>query len=321
MVRHLMLPLLLLVALAARAADPLPSWREGPARTAILDFLDAVTDPAGADFVPARERVAVIDNDGTFWCERPEYVPTAFQVQLMASRAAAGVVSPDSMPYRAWLAGDRDALREYGYDEAYQALIRSFAGMSVEAFADSARAFLARQRHERFGVPPTELYYLPMLELHGLLAAHGFQVWVVTGGEQGFVRSYLEAVVGIPPERVIGSWTPPVYHEEQDGTVRMLRGDEQVYNGHEHKPANIQLRIGRRPIFAAGNSNNDQAMCRWSATGPQRSLSLWIRHDDDVREYAYDRGTDRIAALAAEHPRVVEVSMARDWARVFAREE
>jgi hypothetical protein len=166
-------------------------------------------------------------------------------------------------------------------------------------------------------VPPTELYYIPMLELYRLLAAHDFQVWVVTGGEQAFVRSYLEEVAGVPPERVIGSWTPPVYHEQEDGTVRMVRGDGQVYNGHEHKPANIELRIGRRPIFAAGNSDNDQAMCRWTVSGRRRSLALWIRHDDAAREYAYDRGTGGIAALAAGHPAVFEVSMARDWVRIF----
>ena len=191
--------------------------------------------------------------------------------------------------------------------------------MPVEAFPDSARAYLARTRHERFGVPPTELYYLPMLELMRLLESQGFQVWVVTGGEQDFVRSYLEDVVGIPPERVIGSSTPPVYGEE-DGDVTMVRGAEQVYNGHQHKPANIQLRIGRRPIFAAGNSNNDEPMCRWSVTGPRRSLALSIRHDDASREYAYDRGTDRIAALTASSAQVHEVSMARDWARVFAHD-
>ena len=266
MTRTLLASVLLLAAAAAAgrrrlAADPLPSWREGAAKAAILDFVAAVTDPGDADFVPVAERVAVIDNDGTSWCERPEYVPTAFQVQLMASMAAAGKVSADSMPYSAWLAGDRDALGDFGWNEAYQALIRSFAGMPVEAFADSARAYLARNRHERFGVPPTELYYVPMLELMRLLESQGFQVWVVTGGEQDFVRSYLEDVAGIPPERVIGTWTRPVYGEE-DGEVTMVRGAEQVYNGHQHKPANIQLRIGRRPIFAAGNSNNDAPMCR-----------------------------------------------------------
>ena len=155
-----------------------------------------------------------------------------------------------------------------------------------------------------------------MLELMRLLEAHEFQVWVVTGAEQDFVRAYLEAVTGIPPERVIGSWTPPVY-SETGGKVSMVRGDEQVYNGHEHKPANIELRIGRRPIFAAGNSNNDEPMCRWSVSGPRRSLALWIRHDDAEREYAYDRGTERLADLIDESPLAYEVSMARDWAQVF----
>jgi len=307
---------ILILSALTSAAEPLPSWREGEAKTAIIDFLAAVSDPGGGDFVPVAERVAVIDNDGTAWCERPNYASTEFQVQLMRSQAASGKVDPDTMPYRAWLADDKDALRKFGWGEAYQALIRSFAGMPVTAFRDSARAFLARARHERFGVPYTDLYYPAMLELMRLLEAHDFQVWVVTGAEQDFVRAYLEAVTGIPPERVIGSWTPPVFSDE-GGKVSMVRGDVQVYNGHGHKPANIELRIGRRPIFAAGNSNNDEPMCRWSVSGPGRSLALWIHHDDAEREYDYDRGTDRLADLVDRSPLAYEVSMARDWARVF----
>ncbi len=320
MLRHLVLVVFMFAAALAQAADPLPNWRDGEVKTAIEDFLAAVTDPAGDEFVPVAERVAVIDNDGTSWCERPGYWSTQFQVQLMASMADAGKVSPDTMPYSAWLADDRDALRAYGYSEAYQALIRSYAGMPVTAFTDSALAYLDRASDPRFGVRPTDLYYPPMLELMRLLEAHDFQVWVVTGAEQQFVRSFLEDAAGIPPERVIGSWTPPVYGEE-GGEVTMVRGDRQVYNGHQHKPANIELRIGRRPIFAAGNSNNDQAMCRWSVTGPRRAMALWIHHDDAEREYDYDRSTEHIAALAAEHPWTFEVSMARDWARVFKHDD
>ena len=133
---------ILVLCAVAGAADPLPSWRDGEAKSAIADFVAAVSDPDGAEFVPVAERVAVIDNDGTAWCERPNYASTEFQVQLMRSRAALGKVDAETMPYRAWLADDRDALKKYGWNEAYQALIRSFAGMPVAAFGDSARAFL-----------------------------------------------------------------------------------------------------------------------------------------------------------------------------------
>ena len=307
---------LTLSACAAVAAEPLPSWRDGATRAVILDWLAAITDDGGPDFIPVPERVAVFDNDGTSWCERPGYSPTQFQVSLARSLAAEGRVDADAMPFRAWFADDRDALKEFGWGRAYEVMNASFAGMPVAAYRDSARAWLARTPHERFERPHTDLYYTPMRELMRLLERHGFQVWIVTGGAQDFVRSYSEQAIGVPPERVIGSWTPPVYHHE-DGVVSMVRGDTQVYNGHEHKPANIELRIGRRPVFAAGNSNNDEPMCRWTISGERRGLAIWIHHDDAEREYDYGRPGSRIEKLTRESDRAVEVSIRRDWARVF----
>ena len=312
--RRLCLIVVLLLATAAHAADPLPSWRDTSVKAAVLQFVATVTDTASADFVPVAERIAVLDNDGTSWCERPGFVPTAFQVGLLRGLVDRGEVDGTVMPHSAWLADDRDALREFGWSAAYDALNTAFAGMPVAAYRDSARAFLARERHPVYGVPHTELYYTPMRELARLLEDRGFQVWIVTGGEQAFVRSYIEEAFGIPPEHVIGSWTRPVYDRDE---LTMVRGVDRVYNGHQEKPANIDLRIGRRPIFAVGNSNNDEPMCPWSVSGERPALALWIHHDDPDREYEYDRGTSRIARLASEHPHAYEVSMARDWARVF----
>lgn len=318
---HRLLRLVFITLVAATAlADPLPSWHDADVKAAILEYVAAVSDPTSPDHVPAPERIAVLDNDGTCWCERPQYSPTQFQVHLLRSLAAAGKVDAAAMPTRAWLDDDTGALRRYGWNEAYHDLNAQFAGLPVQAYRDSARAFLATERHPRFGVLQTDLYYRPMRELKALLEDHGFQVWMVTGGAQDFVRAYLEDVFGVPPERVIGSWTAPVYHLDDDGRPTMVRSDQRVYNGHEHKPANIELRIGRRPIFAAGNSDNDEPMCRWTLHGERRSLALWIHHDDDAREYAYDRGADRLADLCREHPHAHEVSMKRHWRRIFDHE-
>lgn len=315
-VRTTLVVLLLLVTGSSRA-ESLASWNEGPVKEAITAWLAAVTDPDGPDFIPGPERVAVFDNDGTSWCERPDFVSTSFQVSLARSMAALGKADPDSMPFKAWFANDRDALRAYSYRQAYIDLNACFAGMPVEAYRDSARAWLDRQRHSRFGVNPADLYYAPMMELKDLLLANGFQVWIITGSAQDFVRSFSEQVVGIPPERVIGTWTTPVYRETADGSAELVRGPLQTYNGHENKPAHIEQRIGRRPVFAAGNSNNDQAMCRYAVTGERRGMALWIHHDDPEREYDYDSGTRRIAELCERNPRAFEVSIRRDWTRVF----
>ena len=309
--------LLMITAVTAAAADSLPSWNAGPVKTAILEWLTATTDEQGPDFIPVPERIAVFDNDGTSWCERPGWGPTDFQVHLARTLAAAGKIDPEAMPFKAWFADDRDALRKHGYQESYGQMNAAFAGMPVAAYRDSARAWLARDIHPRFGVRRTDLYYLPMVELMRLLEAHDFQVWIVTGGVQDFVRAYSEEVIGIPPERVIGTSTQPVYLKNDDGTVTLVRGEVQVNNGHEAKPANIELRIGRRPVFAAGNSNNDEPMCRYAVTGQRLGLAIWIEHDDEEREYEYGR-PGRIGELCEEHPSAHAVSMKKDWARVFA---
>lgn len=298
------------------ADDPLPSWNDTPVKQAIIHWLEAVTDPTGPDFVPVPERVAVFDNDGTFLCEKPRNPSSMFQVLMLRRQVEAGKVDGTIMPHRAWLADDRDALREFGYKKAYVEMNKAYAGMPVTAYRDSARAFIERSHHPRYKVPYSDLYYAPMLELATELRLHGFQLWVVTGSEQDFIRSFLEDATGVPPERIIGSCTPAVAHEE-NGIVNLVRGDTQIYNGHEAKTANIETRMGRRPIFCVGNSNNDQSMCRYTATGPRRSLALWIHHDDAEREYAYDRSTSRIKELVQEKANVHEVSIQETWNTLF----
>jgi phosphoserine phosphatase len=312
----LVLLMMIVSAVTAAAATELPSWNDGPVRTAILEYLADVTDPGHADFIPVAERIAVLDNDGTFWCERPDYASTMFQRSLLMSRIDQGLADIDQPPFRAWYEYDRGALRDFGWGEAYRRMNMAFAGMPVAAYRDSAASWLDRHPHSDFKVRHTELYYVPMLELARLLEAREFQVWVVTGAAQDFVRSYIEQAAGIPPERVIGSWTP-ARSVIEGNTITVVRDSIQVGNGYEKKPANIETRIGRRPVFAAGNSNNDHPMCLYSITGQRRGLAIWIHHDDRKREYDYDRGTDRMQKLVKELDGAHEVSIRRDWSRVF----
>jgi phosphoserine phosphatase len=155
-----------------------------------------------------------------------------------------------------------------------------------------------------------------MLELKEYLEAHGFEIWIVTGSEQDFVRALYQEVFGIDPARVIGTWTTPIY-SVVEGKPQLHRGKVRVYNGHEHKPENIFVRIGHRPIFAAGNSDNDEPMCLYAVTGAHRGLAIWIQHDDAEREYARRGHPDKIAALCRQNPAAIAVSMKSDWARVF----
>lgn len=317
--RALVILFLILTSLGSALAHDLPSWNEGPTKTAILEYLTAVTRSDSPDFIPVTERVAVLDNDGTFWCERPDYASTMFQRSLLIRAMRQGKADSTQQPFKAWLDYNRDDLREFGWRDAYRIMNETFAGMPVTDFREAAQTFLDNHPHSEFKVRHTELYYQPMLELARLLEDHDFQVWVVTGAEQDFVRSYIEAACGIPPERVIGSWTPAV-SDVVDGQVTLVRGAVQVYNGHEAKPGNIETRIGRRPVFSAGNSNNDMPMCLYSVTGQHRGLAIWIHHDDSEREYDYDRGTSRMDQLVKDHDSAHEVSMKNDWKRVWKRD-
>lgn len=308
--------LLLLLSPVRGLADELPSWNETPVKQAILEYLATVTTPDSEEFIPLPERIAVFDNDGTFWCERPSNPSTRFQTWLLGKLVAQGRVDGQARPYRAWLQDDRQALRKYGWKESYRRMNAAFAGMPVTAFRDSVEVFMAQARHEDYQVPFTSLYYQPMLELARLLRENGFQIWVVSGSEQDFLRTFLEDATGVPPQRAIGSWTPAVA-SEQNGKVSIVRGTDQVYNGHEAKAANIETRIGRRPVFCVGNSNNDEVMCRYAVTGPRLGMALWVHHDDPRREYEYDRGTDRMSALVGEKKSAWAISMSQDWQRLY----
>lgn len=297
-------------------ADDLPSWNDTPVKQAIFDYLQAVTTVGNPYFIPIPERVAVFDNDGTYWCERPNYPSTLFQAHLVRRLAENGIIDGQKMPFKAWIADDRDALKKYGWKESYREMNAAFGGLPVQAYRDSARAFMDRSEHPEYHVPFSELYYAPMHELAALLKDHGFQLWVVTGSEQDFMRSFLEDATGVPPERVIGSWTPAVSTQEGK-EIKIVRGTVQVYNGHAAKPGNIETRIGRRPVFCVGNSNNDQPMCRYSVTGPRRGMALWVLHDDKEREYQYDKGTDDMADLVNESDHAWRISMDEDWEILF----
>ncbi len=315
--RQLIISLLILFIIPQFSlAGELSSWNETPVKEAILDFISTITDPNNSEFVPQPQRVAVFDNDGTFICEKPNYPSTLFQAGLVKSFIADGRIDGSKMPFKAWNTLDKDALKKFGWKKAYQDMNNAFGGMLVTAYRDSARAFMERHRHPKYDVPLARMYYKPMLELAELLTKNGFQLWVVTGSEQDFIRSYLYDATGVPPERVIGSWTPAVSTQEGK-EIRLVRGTIQVYNGHEAKPGNIETRIGRRPVFVVGNSNNDQPMCRYAVTGHQPGFALWLHHDDPHREYEYDRGTDRMAGLVQENHKAWRISIAKDWKQVF----
>ena len=324
--RRAALGLAALVALAtppafAQAPDPLPSWRDGPRRRELLDFVAAVTTQGGPDFVRPADRIAVFDNDGTLWVEQPAYVQLLFILDRIRALAPANPGWASDPVFVAALAGDMHGALSEGTAGLLRLVGAAQAGNTPEAFQRIAAEWLAIARDRRWNRRYTELVYQPMLEVLTLLRAHGFGCFIVSGGGVEFIRAFAEETYGIPPHQVIGS-TFALAPGEAEGRIVLTREPRVDFvDDGPGKPVGIARQIGRRPIAAFGNSDGDWHMLRYATEGPGRRLGMIVRHDDAEREYAYDRESHvgRLARALDEAParRWQVVSMRQDWARIF----
>jgi phosphoserine phosphatase len=309
------------VSRSSAATDPLPSWNDGAARQSIVDFVALVTDPAGPDFVPGPERIAVFDNDGTLWAEQPAYTQLLFAIDRVNALAPEHPEWNSTQPFRAVLEGDMEALAAAGHHGLLELVMATHAGMTTAEFEAVVTGWLATARHPETGKPYTEMVYQPMLELLDYLRANGFTTFIVSGGGIEFMRPWTEAVYGIPPEQVVGSSITTVY-EVRDGVPVLVRQPKiDFIDDKEGKPVGIHSHIGRRPIAAFGNSDGDFQMLEWTTAGDGARLGVLIHHTDADREWAYDRDSHvgRLARgldEAADRGWVV-VDMREDWKVVF----
>jgi len=303
-------------ATPATAADLLPSWNPGPAKNTILQFVADVTDQAGPSYVPPADRIAVFDNDGTLWTEKPIPVQADFVFQRIVDLAPEHPEWQTTQPYQAVLEQDVETLQSLSAEEVEELVFATHAGMTEEEFDATVKAFLATAKHPRFGVPYTETVYQPMLELLAFLQANGFKTFIVSGGGVEFMRAFSEEVYGIPREKVIGSSLQYEFQQTSDGSVLIRQPEMVSFDDRAMKPANIQLDIGRRPILAGGNSNGDLEMFQYTGGDEGPFLDLAIVHDDAEREYDYLTNTDELMTAAAQNPWMF-VSMKNDFKTVF----
>jgi hypothetical protein len=298
------------------AGDPLPSWRAGAARDAIVDFIARVTDPSDEDFVAVAERVAVFDNDGTLIVEQPTAIQFAFMLDRVNTLARDRPDWASTQPFQAVLEEGLQAMPNLDFAERRAIGVATAANMTEEEYAALVDAFVATSRHPRFQTRYTDAVYQPMLELIELLQANDFKLFIVSGGGIEFIRSYSEPVYGIPRENVIGS-SRKLDLRERDGRLVIFRktGLARV-NAARFKPLSIQLHTGRRPVLAVGNSDGDLEMLRYTDGNEKPSLVLLVQHDDADREYAYSDDSVRVRQVAKDAGWQI-VSMHEDFARVF----
>ncbi|MCW2555926.1 MAG: phosphoserine phosphatase [Mycobacterium sp.] len=300
----------------------LESWNEGPSKSAIVDFVGRVTSDS-PDYVAPEARVAVFDNDGTLWCEKPMYVQLDFLLRRFKEQAEADPALQDKEPYKAAYTGDLKWLGEtvtkhYQGDDAdfkvlLAAVLTAHHAITVEEHAGRINAFFAEANHPTLDRPYTSCGYAPMVELLRYLEDNGFTCYIVSGGGRDFMRPITASMYGIPPERVVGSSVGLIY---KDANVYTTSEPEFLDDG-PMKPIRLWSRIGRRPIFAAGNSNGDIEMLQFTAASSGPSLQLLVLHDDADREFDYVTGAEK----ALEHARTDDwtvASIRNDWATVFA---
>jgi len=304
----------------------LASWKETPTKRTIIEFVAAVTDKDSSSFVPPEERIAVFDNDGTLWCEKPMYIQLDYILRKLAAWAQRDPELRSQQPWKAawekdfeWLGG---AVTQYyqGDDsrlrELLGGILKLSAGQSVDRVEAEAKGFIKIERHPTLGLTYKDCIYLPMVELLRYLEANGFINYIVSGGGRDFMRGFADNLYGIPRERIIGSRVAYRFVENDIGGNIEQQAELDVIDDGPGKPIQIWNVIGRRPILAAGNSNGDIQMLAFAGGPSLPALRLLLLHDDPEREFKYVAGAEKIISIA-DSEGWATVSIKDDFKQIF----
>ncbi len=305
----------------AEVADPLPSWNDGATKSAIIDYVTSVTEEGSGDFVPVEDRIATFDNDGNLWAEKPAYFQLFFALDRIKQLAPDHPEWETSEPYKFVLENDMDALMASGVKGLLELVMASHANLTEDEYRQVVNDWLKTKEHPRFNKPYTQLIYQPMLELMDYLRAHDFKLFIVSGGGIDFLRVWATEAYGIPSDQIIGSSLKAKYSYEQGvGTITKLP-ELNFVDDHDGKPVGIHQHIGKKPIFASGNSDGDLQMLQYTDSNTYPSFQLYLHHTDAEREWAYDRDThvgrlDKGLDEAREKGWTV-IDMKNDWKTIF----
>jgi phosphoglycolate phosphatase-like HAD superfamily hydrolase len=327
---HELIPLGPASAQTATLSAALPSWNDGPAKQAILDFVRATTDQASSKFVPPEERIATFDQDGTLWVEHPIYSQVVYCLDRVPAVVEKSPKLKNVEPFKTVLSGNSEAIAKLTLPDLEKILVATLTGMSVDEFNAEAKKWLTTAKDPRWKRPYTDLIYQPMLEVMQYLRGNGFKTYIVTGGGQDFVRVYSQRVYGIPPEQVVGTAGGTKFGYK-DGKPFLTKEPKLLLNDDKAgKPEGIHLMIGQRPYAAFGNSDGDRQMLEYIGAGDGARLMMLVMHDDEKREYAYGPaqglppskvGTFTQALYdEAKNKDWPVISMKNDWKKIFSFE-
>lgn len=315
---------LLLLPAYAFADDPLPSWNESKNKQAIIQFVEKTTNKTSKDYLPPEKRIATFDNDGTLWSEKPLYFQLLYVFDRIKKQSSVHPEWKTTEPYASILKGDIATALAGGTPAILELAAATHSGMTVEQFNASVRSWLESARHPTTKLPYQKMVYQPMLELLQYLRANGYKTFIVSGGGIDFMRVFAEEVYGIPPEQVVGTSLKAKYQVQENGPVIVkLPGINFVDDG-EGKPVGIYRHIGRRPVFAAGNSDGDFEMLEWT-TADAPSMAIYVHHTDAKREWSYDRkssvGSLNRGLDEAKKRGWLLIDMKKEWKVIYSSAE
>jgi phosphoglycolate phosphatase-like HAD superfamily hydrolase len=314
------------------AADPLPSWNDGPAKQAIIKFVAATTTAGSAEFVANGNRFATFDQDGTLWVEQPIYSQVVFSLDRVVELAPQHPEWKTVEPFKSVIAGDRAAIAKFTTKDLEKIVFATHTGMTTGEFSALAKDWIAKAHDPRWHRLFTDLVYQPMLEVLRYLRANGYKTYIVTGGGQEFVRAYADHTYGIPPEQIIGSALDTDFTYNDAGKAILMRPPKLLLNNNfSGKPEDIYLFIGQHPQAAFGNSTGDREMLEYTQAGGKGALMMLVLHDDPAREYAYGPAEGLPASKVGTFTQALYdeaqsrgwnvISMKKDWKRIFSFEK
>jgi len=269
--------------------DPLPSWNDGDVKSSIINYVEAVTNESSPDFIPVPDRIATFDNDGTLWSEQPAYFQLFFTIDRIKAMASQHPEWKTEQPYKAILDNDMNELAKQGEHAIVKLVLTTHAPSTTDEFESIVKEWIATAKHPRFNRPYTDLVYKPMLELLNYLRENDFKTFIVSGGGIDFMRPWVEEVYGIPRDQVVGSSIKTELVFDDGNPVIMRLAELDFIDDKAGKPIGIYKFIGRKPVFAAGNSDGDLQMMQYTASNKLKNFLLYVHHTDSVREWAYDR--------------------------------
>lgn len=301
--------------------DPLPSWNDGPTKNAIMAFVDKVTDESSPDFVLIKDRIATFDNDGNLWSEQPLYFQLTYAIESVRAAADQHPTWKTTQPFKAAIEGDIEELVKSGKSGLVQLIMASHSEMTAEEFNVMVKVWLKSSKHPRFNVPYNQMIYQPMLELLDYLRAHDFKTFIVSGGGIDFLRAWAPEAYGIPTDQIVGSSLKASFEYQGNNSIIRKLPEINFIDDNMGKPIAIHQHIGKRPIFASGNSDGDLEMLQYTDANKLPSFMLYLHHTDAEREWAYDRDShigrlDKGLDMAEEKGWTV-IDMKKDWNVIY----